>query len=65
MGRLAEAVCKHRKLLRGFKEGDTPTRLASKTGLQENLDEILEAFDDVFDEKDRKAFQWLQMTDGS
>jgi hypothetical protein len=65
MGRLAEAVCAHRKYLRDFKEGDTPTRLKAKAALQKNLDQMLEAIDDEFDEQDDAAFRWLQMNDGS
>jgi hypothetical protein len=65
MGRLAEAVRAHRKHLREFKEGDPPTRFNAKAALQKNLDEMLEAIDDDFDEQDRAAFRWLQMKDGS
>lgn len=65
MGRLAEAVRAHGRYMRDFKEGDTPTRLNARVALQKNLDQMLEAIDDDFDEQDHAAFRWLQMNDGS
>jgi len=63
LGKLADVLKIHRALLAQYKNGSTQARLQAWKGLQEQLNELMAALEipeNQWDEKDRKAYQWLR-----